>query len=239
MNSHMQRVNACRHMLQLRVGGAVLQSTKFLIEVRHIEVDFDCHATSEDVELHATTRKAGTSHARGKGNKLGKKRGKVQKPLVKKGRPSDLREEYDFGDEHASVGEEEECKDELLEIEGPVFHESDDETDLSIVCIPKWKSGDNLRVEPDGTFKKLPSFVDIAGPDLGQIPRELTEIQLFLALSPLDLVDMIVHAINRYALENRERALCKHGSTRKWSDLDRHGFLPFLGVSFGSFAVYT
>ncbi|KAI5080091.1 hypothetical protein GOP47_0005570 [Adiantum capillus-veneris] len=133
-------------------------------KARHIEVDFDCHDTSEDVELHVTTRKAGTSHARGKGYKLGKKWGKVQKPLVEKGCQLDLQEEDDFGDEHASIGEEEECEDELLEAEGPVLHESDDETDFSIVCIPKWKSGDNLRVKPDGTFKKLPSFVDIAGP---------------------------------------------------------------------------
>ncbi|KAI5082693.1 hypothetical protein GOP47_0002436 [Adiantum capillus-veneris] len=77
-------------------------------KAQHIEVDFGCHATSEDVELHVTTHKAGTSHAHGKGYKLGKKRGKVQKPLVEKGPPSYFREEDDSGDEHASVGEEEE-----------------------------------------------------------------------------------------------------------------------------------
>ncbi|KAI5061881.1 hypothetical protein GOP47_0022420 [Adiantum capillus-veneris] len=95
-------------------------------------------------------------------------------------------------DEHASLGEEEECEDEILEVEGLVLRDSDDEGDWSNVSFPTWKSGDKMLVEPEGTFKRLPPFVDIVGPDLGQAPRELTEIQLFFSLFPLDLVDTIV-----------------------------------------------
>ncbi|MCO5593484.1 hypothetical protein L7F22_047498 [Adiantum nelumboides] len=53
-----------------------------------------------------------------------------------------------------------------------------------------------MDLEPDGTFKVLSSFVDIFGPDLGQIPREFTEIQLFLSMLSLDLVDMILRKWN-------------------------------------------
>ncbi|MCO5577541.1 hypothetical protein L7F22_031372 [Adiantum nelumboides] len=138
----------------------------------------------------------------------------------------------DSSDNQALVGEEEDYEDELLEAEGRELHESDDgERDLADVCIPTWKSGDTMHAVLEGTFKKLPMFVDIASPNMGQIPRELTKIQLLLALFPMGLVDKILHETNCYALEKRECVICKHESTKSWNDLDRHPFLQFLGVS--------
>ena len=67
-------------------------------------------------------------------------------------------------------------EDELLEAEGPVLHDSDDDTDFSNVATPVWKSGDGLDVERNATFKQLHVFIDIAGPDLGKVPCEITEI---------------------------------------------------------------
>ncbi|KAI5066672.1 hypothetical protein GOP47_0019296 [Adiantum capillus-veneris] len=183
--------------------------------------------------IHDANGDVESSHARGKGYKILKKRGKVKNMHVKKGRKSSVHEEGDSCDEHGSVGEEDECEDELLEAEGPVLPNSDDESDWSNVTIPSWKSGDKMHVEPDGTFKVLPTFVDIGGPNLGQVQKELTEIQLFLALFPLDLIDMIVGETNRYALEKQEQVLCKYGSTRRWKDLDRHSFLRFIVVYLG------
>ncbi|MCO5552056.1 hypothetical protein L7F22_005566 [Adiantum nelumboides] len=169
--------------------------------------------------VHAN--KLSTSHAHGKGFKLVKMQGKMHKPLAVKVWPSHMHDAEDSSDEHASVGEEKDCKDELLKAKGPVLHESDVESDLADVCMPTWKSGDTMHVEFEGTFKKLPMFVDIASIDMGQI-------QLFLALLPTDWIEMIVHEINRYAFEKRERVLCNHESTKSWDDLDRHSFLRFL-----------
>ncbi|MCO5576059.1 hypothetical protein L7F22_029866 [Adiantum nelumboides] len=172
--------------------------------------------------------------ALGKKAKVLKKRGMMQKLEVKKCRPSEHAQLSDKSrDEHASVGEGDVCDDELLEAEGPVLHESDDECNLSSISLPTWKSGDGLHVEPNGTFKDLPAFVDIAGPDLGQVPREFTEIQLFLSLFPLDFVVMIVTQTNHYAVEMQDKVLAKHESTRRWIAIDRHSFMHFLGVSLG------
>ncbi|MCO5573714.1 hypothetical protein L7F22_027488 [Adiantum nelumboides] len=46
----------------------------------------------------------------------------------------------DSRNQHASVGEEEECEDELLEAEGPILHDSDDEGDWSNVSFPTCKN---------------------------------------------------------------------------------------------------
>ncbi|MCO5551117.1 hypothetical protein L7F22_004614 [Adiantum nelumboides] len=198
--------------------------------------NLECNGQSLDVAMHDAHIGTKSSHARahacGKGHKQVKKRGKVQKPTVKKFCRPDAYRPDDSRDEHAFVGEDDECEDELLEAEGPVLQGSDDEPDCSIdAYVPTWKSGDKMDVQPDDTFKVLPSFVDISGPNLGQIPREFTKIQLFLSMFPLELVDMIVSETNRYALEQQNRVLCKHGSTRRWNALDRHSFLRFLGVS--------
>ncbi|MCO5595819.1 hypothetical protein L7F22_049869 [Adiantum nelumboides] len=83
----------------------------------HADVGFECHATNKASEQDAASRKAGTSHSCGKGYKLLKKRGKVQKHYVKKGRPFDMQDVDDSSNGHASVGEEDECEDELLEAE--------------------------------------------------------------------------------------------------------------------------
>lgn len=144
----------------------------------------------------------------------------------------------DSDDEHASVGEEDDVEDELLEAEGPVLHDSDDDMDCSNVPTHVWKSGNGLDVEPNGTFKQFPMFIDIAGPNVGQVPPEFTEIQLFFSLFPLDLVDMTVDETNRYAMEKREKVLVECESSRKWTPLDRHSFMRFLGVSIGMVLQY-
>ncbi|MCO5611210.1 hypothetical protein L7F22_065461 [Adiantum nelumboides] len=162
-------------------------------------------------DIHVSDVVCGNNRVYDNAYKHHKVRGKNQKQAVKKGRPSSMQQVDGSGDEHASVREE----DELLEAEGPVLRDSDDERDSSNTCMPTWKSGDKMHDEPEGTFKQMPMFVDIAGPDMGQIPREFIEIQLFFSLFSLDLVDAIMQETNRYTMEKRDKVLIEHESTQK------------------------
>ncbi|MCO5573096.1 hypothetical protein L7F22_026861 [Adiantum nelumboides] len=192
--------------------------------------NLDYNGQNVDVAMHdahvGVNNRHAHAHACGKGYKQVKKHGKVQKPTIKKFCHPHTHRSDDSGDEHASVGEEDDCEDELLEAEGSILQGSDDELDLSIdVYVPTWKSADKMDMEPDSTFKVLPSFVDIFGLDLGQISREFTETQLFLSIFLLDLVDMI-----RYALEQQDRVFLSMALSEDGMLLT-DSFLQFLGVS--------
>ncbi|MCO5593485.1 hypothetical protein L7F22_047499 [Adiantum nelumboides] len=85
--------------------------------------NLDCNGKNVDVAMHDAHVGAKIRHARahacGKGYKQAKKRGKVQKPTVKKFYRPDTHRSDDSGDEHASVvGVEDDCEDEILEAEG-------------------------------------------------------------------------------------------------------------------------
>ncbi|MCO5554495.1 hypothetical protein L7F22_008024 [Adiantum nelumboides] len=157
------------------------------------------------------------------------------------GRPTPLASPFDAvddehsNDKHASEGEGVEgADDEALEAEGPVLDYSPKgDNDFIDVVPPEWNSGDGLELEPHGTFRPLPPFNGIKGPDLGHLPREFCEFHLFFMLFPLDLIDHIVSETNMYAKKERVRCGSLHDSMRRWVPIDRHSFLHFMGIALG------
>ncbi|MCO5607795.1 hypothetical protein L7F22_061996 [Adiantum nelumboides] len=88
--------------------------------------------------------------------------------------PFDAVDDEHSNDEHASEGEGVEgADDEALEAKGPVLDDSPEgDNDFIDVVPPEWNSGDGLEQEPHGTFRPLPPFNGIKGPDLGHLPHE-------------------------------------------------------------------
>ncbi|KAI5060863.1 hypothetical protein GOP47_0023368 [Adiantum capillus-veneris] len=111
--------------------------------------------------------------------------------------------------------------------------ESDDEHASEGEGLNVWKSGDELEQEPHGTFRALPPFNGVKGPDLGHMPREFCEFHFFFMLFPLDLVDHVISETNAYAEKERQRCVRLHDSMRRWAPIDRHSFLRFMGVALG------
>ncbi|MCO5585617.1 hypothetical protein L7F22_039559 [Adiantum nelumboides] len=149
--------------------------------------------------------------------------------------PFDAADDEHSNDEHASEGEGVEgADDEALEAEGPVLDDSPKgDNDFIDVVPPEWNSGDGLEQEPHGTFRPLPPFNGIKGPDLGHLPREFYEFHLFFMLFPLDLIDHIVSETNMYAKKERVRCGNLHDSMRRWVLIDPHSFLHFMGIALG------
>ncbi|MCO5571536.1 hypothetical protein L7F22_025279 [Adiantum nelumboides] len=149
--------------------------------------------------------------------------------------PFDAVDDEHSNDEHASEGEGVEgADDEALEAEGPVLDDSPKGDNDFIDVVPlEWNSGDGLEQEPHGTFRPLPPFNGIKGPDLGHLPREFCEFHLFFMLFPLDLIDHIVSETNMYAKKERVRCGSLHDSMLMWVPIDRHSFLCFMGIALG------
>ncbi|MCO5551539.1 hypothetical protein L7F22_005043 [Adiantum nelumboides] len=149
--------------------------------------------------------------------------------------PFDAADDKHNNDEHASEGEGVEgADDEALEAEGPVLNDSPEgDNDFIDVVSPEWNSGDGLEQEPHGTFRPLPPFNGIKGPDLGHLPREFCEFHLFFMLFPLDLIDHIVSETNMYAKKERVRCGSLHDSMRRWVPIDHHSFLRFMDIALG------
>ncbi|MCO5578337.1 hypothetical protein L7F22_032178 [Adiantum nelumboides] len=149
--------------------------------------------------------------------------------------PFDAADDEHSNDEHASEGEGVEgANDEALEAEGLVLDDSPEgDNDFIDVVPPEWNSGDGLEQEPHGTFRPLPPFNGIKGPDLGHLPREFCEFHLFFMLFSLDLIDHSVSETNMYADKERVRCGSLHDSMRRWVPIDRHSFLHFMGISSG------
>ncbi|MCO5570782.1 hypothetical protein L7F22_024510 [Adiantum nelumboides] len=147
----------------------------------------------------------------------------------------DAVDDEDSNDEHASEGEGVEgADDEALEVEGPVLDDSlEGDNDFINAVPPEWNSGDGLEQEPHGTFRPLPPFNGIKGPNLGHLPHEFCEFHLFFMLVPLDLIDHIVSETNMYAKKERVRYGSLHDSMRRWVPIDRHSFLCFMGMALG------
>ncbi|MCO5597293.1 hypothetical protein L7F22_051370 [Adiantum nelumboides] len=146
--------------------------------------------------------------------------------------PFDAADDEHSNDEHASEGEGVEgADDEALEAEGPVLDDSPEGDNDFIDVVPlEWNSGDGFEQEPHGTFRPLPPFNGIKGPDLGHLP---CEFHLFYMLFPLDLIDHIVSETNMYAEKERIRCGSLHDSTRRWFPIDRHSFFRFMGIALG------
>ncbi|MCO5614874.1 hypothetical protein L7F22_069159 [Adiantum nelumboides] len=149
--------------------------------------------------------------------------------------PFDATDDEHSNDEHASEGEGVEgADDEALEAEGSVLDDSPEgDNDFIDVVPPKWNSGDGLEQEPHGTFRPLPPFNGIKGPDLGHLPCEFCDFHLFFMLFPLDLIDHIVSETNMYAEKERVRCGSLHDSMHRWFPIDHHSFLRFMGIALG------
>ncbi|MCO5558163.1 hypothetical protein L7F22_011740 [Adiantum nelumboides] len=107
--------------------------------------------------------------------------------------PFDAAGDEDSNDKHASEGEGVEgADDEALETEGPALNDSHKgDNEFINVVPPEWNSGDGLNQEPHGTFRPLPPFNGIKGPNVGHLPCEFCEFHLFFMLFSLDLIDHI------------------------------------------------